>query len=117
MDDEASLLLVNGKFLTRMGHEVFSYDQSKVALAAFEADAGGVDLIISDLNMPGVDGLTLVERMRQLRPNLPIILMTGFADEQFLTRVKNLPAAQVLQKPVLAAQLGEAVQKALSLAV
>ncbi len=115
VDDEQSLLLVNGKFLSRMGHEVLSYDQSKAALTAFELAAGGVDLVISDLNMPGLDGLTLVERMRQTRPEVPVILMTGFADEQFLARVQKLPAVWVLQKPVLAAQLSEAVQKALGL--
>lgn len=117
IDDEAGLLLVNGKFLTRMGHEVVSFDRAEPALATVQEATALVDLIITDFNMPGLDGLALLEAVRQVRPQLPFILMTGYADETLLARATAMAGVTLLQKPVLAAQLGEAVQKALSFAV
>lgn len=77
--------------LSDLGHAVIQADGSESALSAL--DAHRVELIISDVAMPGVDGLELAERVRARWPHLPILFMTGHADRA------RLEVASVLEKP------------------
>ena len=56
--------------------------------------------ILSDINMPGMDGLTLLERIKQRFPNLPVMMVTAYGDDERRRRASDLGAAQFLTKPV-----------------
>lgn len=71
-------------------------------------------LVITDILMPGMDGLTLLERLRELRPSLPVLLITAFGDWGSYSRAVELRAAAYLTKPFRSEQLHREVQKALS---
>jgi FixJ family two-component response regulator len=72
----------------------------------------GVDCVVSDVQMPGMDGFTLLERVRAVAPAPPVILMTAFADDHLRLRALRGGAACFLAKPVDAEQLAECVRLA-----
>ena len=57
-------------------------------------------LILSDINMPGIDGLELLRRTKELRPELPVVIVTAYADDGRQRRAAELGAAEFLAKPI-----------------
>lgn len=78
VDDDADLRRANGRSLELAGHEVHLFDSAAAALKAIGADFPGV--VVSDLRMPGMDGLQLFRALRDADPELPVILITGHGD-------------------------------------
>jgi two-component system cell cycle sensor histidine kinase/response regulator CckA len=75
VDDETELLAVIAQTLRRAGYEVL--EACGVAEAVLKCEQPQIDLILSDFNLPGANGIILARKMESLRPNLPIIFMTG----------------------------------------
>jgi len=71
------------------------------------------NLVIADLRMPGMDGLTLIREVRQLKPQMPIIIITGFSSESAAIEAVNLGVSGYLTKPVNLPQVRAAAAKAL----
>lgn len=88
--------------LARNGHE---------ALAVLERDPP--DLVLTDLRMPGMDGLTLLRQIRRVAPRTPVIIFTAYATESAAEEAFHAGAAAFLAKPFSAAQLLGTVQQAL----
>ncbi len=99
VDDEINILRVVGDFLTDCGHEVLTAEQGVDALAQLEV-AGDVDVILSDVRMPRMDGLDLLRTVRLRHPGIPLILMTGHGDESVATAALQYGAQDYLKKPV-----------------
>ena len=72
-----------------------------------------VDLIISDVVMPTMDGPAMVRAMRARRPDLPVLFMSGFTDDDVVRRGLLEPGAPYLQKPFDAASLGRRIRETL----
>jgi signal transduction histidine kinase/ActR/RegA family two-component response regulator len=79
VDDELALVHLGYSVLTQLGYEVTAYTSSAEALAAFEAAPQHFDLVITDYTMPLMTGDALTQALRRLRPDIPIILETGFS--------------------------------------
>ncbi len=79
VDDEPMLAMGMKALLTRLGYEAMAYTSSQEALAAFEADPTYYDLVVTDQTMPQLTGEELTRELRQHRPDIPIILCTGFS--------------------------------------
>jgi YesN/AraC family two-component response regulator len=69
--------------------------------------------MISDLNMPGMDGIALIREVKQIRPALPIIIITGYSTEKSAIDAVNLRVAGYLTKPLRDRQVLEAAARAL----
>lgn len=80
VDDEAELALSGCKLLESFGHRTSVFTSPAKALACFEADPDGFDIIITDMLMPGMDGKELARELLARRPGLPIILCTGCSE-------------------------------------
>jgi len=78
VDDETPLLAVTAEVLSRLGYEAVSFDDSHTALAAFEATPGRFDVVVTDEVMPGLTGTGLASVLRLRRPDLPIVLVSGY---------------------------------------
>jgi CheY-like chemotaxis protein len=78
VDDERPLVRMGEEMLAAIGYEPVGFDQSPAALAAFRADPDRFDLVLTDEIMPEMTGTELAIALHQLRPDLPIILMTGY---------------------------------------
>jgi PAS domain S-box-containing protein len=102
VDDEALVREIVAGQLAMHGFEVFQAEGAETALAVLEAGQP-IDLLVSDLAMPGMDGVALIRASQYRRPGLPAILLTGFASDP-----DDLPRGggfSVLRKPVTGAQL------------
>jgi two-component system response regulator AtoC len=71
------------------------------------------DLLITDLRMPGVDGLTLIREAKRMKPSLPVIIITGFSNEATAIDAVNLGVAGYLTKPFRVPQVLAAAARAL----
>ncbi|MDX2059886.1 MAG: CHASE domain-containing protein [Gemmatimonadales bacterium] len=99
VDDEAPLALFCGKVLEGSGYQVATHTQPEVALAEYEHAPSAFDLALLDLTMPHMTGVTLAGRLRALRPDLPIILMTGYASTLTDASVRDIGVDRLLLKP------------------
>jgi signal transduction histidine kinase len=112
VDDEASIARLAQVMLKSLGHTVTTFGKPADGLAALQADPAGFDLIITDLTMPGMNGVELARGIRQVRLDIPIILSSGFADEVPEETLKTLGIVEVLPKPFQMQALGTAVARA-----
>jgi excisionase family DNA binding protein len=110
-DDEGTRIL-----LSKMLEKVYDVDTAidgASALDALRRAGADYDLMISDLNMPGMDGIALIREVKQFRPALPIIIITGFSTEKSAIEAVNLRVAGYLTKPLRDHQVLEAAARAL----
>lgn len=111
-EDDAAVREFVRRALSHDGHEITAVDDGTEALEALaEAD---YDLLVTDIVMPGLDGIALALKVAKERPELPILLMTGYAAER--QRAHNLEALihQVISKPFTLRDVCEAVSDALA---
>jgi two-component system cell cycle sensor histidine kinase/response regulator CckA len=112
VEDEAMVRAVAERALTRQGYKVVTAGNGEEALECLEA--GEIfDLLISDVVMPTMDGPTLVRHARAKYPDLPILFMSGYAEEQ-LRKSIDIERVAFLPKPFSVQQLAEAARTALA---
>jgi two-component system, cell cycle response regulator CpdR len=111
-DDKATRDLVQRALVTD-GHEVVVTQDGSEALEKLQAAPARVDLLITDVQMPGLDGVALVEKGLAVAPKLRIVLMSGFAGE--LGRADHLKGkiSRIITKPFTLEQIRAAVKAAL----
>ncbi|MGD9811085.1 MAG: ATP-binding protein, partial [Sphingobium sp.] len=112
VEDEDMVRAVAERALTRQGYTVLTASDGELGLEVL-ADAGQVDLLISDVVMPNMDGPAMVRQARMERPGLPVLFMSGYAEEQ-LRKSIDIDNVAFLPKPFSVAQLSEAVADAIS---
>jgi DNA-binding response OmpR family regulator len=113
VDDDPSLLEVTRKTLTKLGYKVDAFTRPMVAAFEFQKQPDAWDLIVTDRMMPKLDGLLLAEEMLAVRPDLPIIMLTGYGEELDEARAKSLGIREFLFKPVLGRALADVVRRVL----
>ncbi|QPQ56219.1 response regulator [Allosphingosinicella flava] len=111
VEDEAMVRAVAERALTRHGYTVLSAENGEAALEILAA-AERVDLMISDVVMPTMDGPTTVREARKTHPDLPILFISGYAEEQ-LRKSIDLENVAFLAKPFSVQKLAEAARDAL----
>ncbi len=111
VEDDAAMLSLLKDFLELQGHyaEVFSAAGNALATLRGAANAG-IDLIISDIHMPGMDGIEFVSDLKQTHPNTPVILISAFGTDSTAHIAKKAGAAAYLNKPFKLSDLKEAIQ-------
>ena len=107
-EDEKAIRSLISIALTAAGHEVLTAVNGLEAATLFRSFPASVDLVITDLQMPVMDGYELVRLIQQDRPGAKIICMTGYAERGCP------PGTTVLQKPFLPSQIRELVEQHLS---
>ena len=113
VDDEPQVLSVGRRVLESLGYEVSAHGSQQAALEAFDADPQCWQLCITDFAMPGMNGVELARRIRVRRPDIPIILCTGFGGAIDVAAAKSVGIARVIHKPFQRRELSEAVESAL----
>jgi two-component system cell cycle sensor histidine kinase/response regulator CckA len=118
VEDEDMVRSVAERALTRQGYQVRTAASGEEALeilmqTSTDGPNGGFDLLISDVMMPTMDGPTMVAHARERFPDLPILFMSGYAEEQ-LRRSINLDNVSFLAKPFSVQQLAEAARDVLA---
>jgi two-component system response regulator HydG len=112
VDDAEATLEVLRRQLEDRGHEVWTAAEVTAALKCL--DDGPLDLVITDLRMPGPDGLDLVRHVRENRPDLEIMMITGYASIEGAVEAVKTGVAEYLAKPFTEDELHQAVERALA---
>jgi putative two-component system response regulator len=111
IDDEAIIRMLVVEILETVGHTVVDADSAERALDLL--DGGDFDLVVSDVIMPGLSGLELLQRVQAQRASLPVVLMTGAGTYETLSQALTRGAAGLVTKPFAHADLQSAVADAL----
>lgn len=113
VDDEQLVRDLTVQVLERAGYEAVGSGDAQHALDLL--DEGRFDLVVSDVVMPGVSGVELLNELRDRQPDLPVVLMTGGSPEpERTTRALELGANGIVYKPYSPAELVDAVRAALA---
>jgi PAS domain S-box-containing protein len=113
VEDEPAVRSVARRTLEHYGYRVLEADSASRALELWNAEAGGVDLLLTDLIMPGASGWQLAAELLARAPRLRVIFATGYSPELFQRHVRLGPGRTVLQKPYTGAELAACVRRSL----
>jgi PAS domain S-box-containing protein len=113
VDDEKAQVRSIKNVLERLGYTVVAKTDSLEALDLFREDPRAFDLVITDQTMPRMTGIRLAEALLLIRPDMPIILCTGFSETVDADGANALGIRQFLMKPFSIAEISETVRKAL----
>jgi signal transduction histidine kinase/CheY-like chemotaxis protein len=113
VDDEPALVGFLEETLGELGYEPAGFVASAAALAALADEPARFDLVLTDETMPDMTGLELAREIRRLRPDLPVILMSGHSSAALAERAHAEGVVAVLRKPLAGADIAEALERAL----
>ncbi len=112
VDDEVEIVSALNQALGDLGYQVTGRSDSLTAFETFKEDPERFDLLISDMMMPRLTGDHLAVLVRKIRPDLPVILLTGFKNKLVLERASAVGVDRVLTKPLRREDLAKAVRAA-----
>lgn len=111
IDDDPSVRDVAGAILARAGMTVITAADGLDGVAKFSEAAGSVDLVLLDLTMPRLDGFETFEQIRAFQPDVPVVLMSGYSEQDASARFVGRGLAGFLQKPFTAQELTAMVRE------
>jgi PAS domain S-box-containing protein len=114
VDDDESIIVVSKEILESSGYKVVGIIDAGDALDTFRADPSAFDLVITDQVMPRITGSQLAKEILNIRPEMPIILTTGYTDTISDEDARRIGIKECLAKPIEEAVLLEAIKKAVS---
>ena len=107
VDDEPALVSVGSEILSSLGYRLLTASTGEQALDLYRENPGEIDLVVLDLGMPGMGGRKCLEHLRELDPQVKVIVASGYAEESLDQTLKQAGAARFMRKPY---QLGEMVK-------
>jgi PAS domain S-box-containing protein len=113
-DDEEIVRKVAKAALEMYGYSVILAEDGEQALHIYQQRASEIDVVLLDLVMPKLGGDETFRRLRLIRPDVRVILSSGYSDSEAQTKFSGKPLAGFVEKPYTAAQLGEAVKQVVS---
>jgi PAS domain S-box-containing protein len=111
VDDEVSLTVFFAELLRNEGHAVTVFNNPMDAMAFFVEHPGVIDLVITDQYMPQLDGVALAQRLLEQRPNLPVIMCSGYSEPVY---EQPIGLRAVFNKPVNSGELIETIKRLLN---
>ena len=114
VDDEETVRTVGSDMLSRAGYRVVLTSNGRDALEILETTEADIDIVLLDLTMPKMSGQETYRQVRAIRPELPVILMSGFAEDDAISRLGETGLAGFLKKPFSAEELLSVLQRPFS---
>ena len=113
VDDESTIGEMQKQSLERLGYTVTVMTSSVSALETFRSASASFDLVITDMTMPNMTGEKLAQAVKAIRPDIPVILCTGFSEKVNAKTAMGLPVDEFLMKPVDKEKMAKTIRKAL----
>jgi PAS domain S-box-containing protein len=113
IDDEIDLVEVTKMTLENLGYRVSGFTDSREALSAFKDRPDTYDLVISDMAMPYLNGLEMAKAILTVRPDIPIMICTGFSEIINRIKVSESGICKVVMKPILRNEIARAIREVL----
>jgi two-component system, cell cycle sensor histidine kinase and response regulator CckA len=114
VDDETDLRGMAMEVLASHGYDVLQAANGQEALDVFAREGDRIRAVVLDMTMPGMDGEAVFRRLQELRPGLPVLLSSGYSEQESIGRFGQDAPRAFLQKPYRSAQLLEGLKRALS---
>jgi CheY-like chemotaxis protein len=111
VDDEIDVLEMIELGLRSAGYQMLTADSGERAIEIFGQQKA--DLVICDIKMPRMNGITTISRLREQDPGLPVVVLTGYLGPQTIEECEQLGGVEVVRKPFLFRELSKAVKVAL----
>jgi len=113
VDDEEMIVDIAKEMLGKLGYDIVTEKSSVEALELFRADPDRFDLVITDMTMPKMTGDQLARELMKVRPDIPIILCTGFNPKISEEKSKELGIKAFAMKPLVGRDMANTIRKAL----
>ena len=113
VDDETAIVKLGMRILERQGYRVTGVNESTVAFECFEQYPEGFDLVVTDMSMPEMLGTELARRVKDIRPDIPVIICSGYSEKLDKMKAAQLNVSAFLDKPLLASDLIHTVRSVL----
>lgn len=113
VDDELQIIDVQKQILEKLGYTVTAITSGLEALEAFQSDQNSFDVLITDMTMPKMTGDKLIQQIKKIRPDIPVVLCTGFSEKIDEAKASDLDIDAFILKPVDKAKLAETLRKVL----
>lgn len=113
IDDEELLVEMGKNILERLGYHVIAHQSSLDALSTFQKSPGDFDVVITDQTMPDMTGVEVATRMLRIRPDIPIILCSGYSSFVDETNAKSHGIKEFVQKPFSKGTIAQLIRKVL----
>jgi len=113
VDDEEAIVFMEKQMLERLGYQVVSRTSSVEALEAFLAYPDKFDVVITDMAMPNMSGHQLASELIKIRPDIPVLLCTGFSENMTEEKAASLGIKDFLMKPIVMQDLSKKVREVL----
>ena len=110
VDDEQDIRQVTRTVLERQGYTVLLAENGQVAVDLFKRKSGEISLVLLDLSMPVLGGEETATQLRRIRPDVPILVSSGFSESEAEQRFRGIATNGFIQKPYTAVQLMESVR-------
>ncbi len=114
VEDEDAVRMFGARALRKKGYTVLEADCGEMALEVLDAASEPIDLLVTDVVMPGVDGPTLTKQIKETRPDLKVIYISGYAEDNFRSSVDE--TVNFLPKPFSLSQLASKVKEVMTAA-
>jgi CheY-like chemotaxis protein len=113
IDDERAIVDVGKQILERLGYDVVTITSSTAALELFRAQSDKFDLVITDMTMPNMTGEELARELMNIRPDIPIILCSGYSKKITEVKTKDIGIRAFVVKPILKREIAETIRRVL----
>ncbi|CCK81418.1 hybrid sensor histidine kinase/response regulator [Desulfobacula toluolica] len=114
VDDEKEIVKMEKQMLERLGYKVTPFSDSREALNAFRDDPDKFDMVITDMAMPNLPGDKLAVELIRIRPDIPVLLCTGFSETMFAEKAMALGIKGFLLKPIVRKKLAKKIREVLN---
>ena len=113
VDDEKKILAVESLMLKKLGYQITTFNDPLAALECFSRQSHEFDLVITDMTMPKMTGIVLAQEIMKVRPDIPVIMCTGFSEIINEEKAKSLGIKEYIMKPITMRDLAPAVRSVL----
>ena len=110
IDDEKATLSMFRLFLDAYGYTVYTAENGIEGLTIFQKEKP--EIVLTDIKMPGIDGLAVLQQIKEMDPNTAVIVITGHGDTALAEQAVTLDAVDFIHKPIKKAALDAALEKA-----
>jgi CheY-like chemotaxis protein len=114
VDDEEMIREICLEMFSELGFEAVAADGGEEALCIFREQADRVNLVLMDHSMPGMSGFVLFKELRKIRPDIPVMLASGYSEEEVTGSFKGLGLNCFIQKPFNLTRLSDKVRRVLN---
>ncbi len=114
VDDDEALVFMMTRMLRRLNYQVTGYERPDEALTDFAKDPMAFDVLITDMSMPYLDGPDLVKKVKEIRPDLPIVMVTGYIRPEDTVKAKSLGIQHLVLKPNTVHEMSDVLNEILT---